>query len=84
MVKYVTTKELRTLLEDEAKVFAMFSSLSVKGKTSINELPVLCEFQKVFPDEILELPPEREIEFTIDLVPTARPISMALYRMSTT
>ena len=40
------------------------------------------EFKEVFPDEIPHLPPKREIEFSIDLVLGATPVSRALYRMS--
>jgi hypothetical protein len=40
------------------------------------------EFPEVFPDDITELPPEREVEFAIDLVPGMSPISIAPYRMS--
>jgi len=36
----------------------------------------------VFPDDITDLPPEREVEFAIDLVPGKSPISIAPYRMS--
>ena len=36
----------------------------------------------MFPEDIPEFPPEREIEFTIELVPGARPVSIAPYRMS--
>ncbi|XP_052736041.1 uncharacterized protein LOC108336753 [Vigna angularis] len=43
---------------------------------------VIEEFPEVFPDEILGLPPVREVEFTIDLVTTAAPISVQPYRMS--
>ena len=39
-------------------------------------------FPSVFPDDICELPPEREVEFIIDLVPGANPMSIAPYRMS--
>ena len=77
----LSTKEMRILLEDEAKMFAVFASLSVESKTSIEELPVVNEFLEVFPDDITELPPQREVEFTFDLVPGTRPISMAPYRM---
>ncbi|XP_058740934.1 uncharacterized protein LOC131613264 [Vicia villosa] len=83
LVGYLTTKELRALLEEEAKVFAIFASLCVAGKMSIIELPMVCEFPEVFPDNVSELPPEREIEFTIDLISGTRSISMAPYRMST-
>ena len=44
---------------------------------------MLQEFRDVFPDEILELPPKRDIDFTIELVPGAAPVSKAPYRMST-
>ena len=40
------------------------------------------EFPEVFPDDITDLPPEREVEFAINLVPGTSPISIALYRMS--
>lgn len=82
LVNYVITKELKILLKDEAKDFAMISSLFVEGKTSISEFLVVCEFPKVFPDDIFELPLEREVEFSIDLIPGMRPISMAPYQMS--
>lgn len=45
-------------------------------------IPVVDEFIDVFPDDIVVLPPEREIEFSIDLVPGTGPISRAPYRMS--
>ncbi|MCI42461.1 cellular nucleic acid-binding protein [Trifolium medium] len=45
-------------------------------------LPVVCEFPGVFPGDISDLPPEREVEFTIDLVPGTGPVSVAPYRMS--
>ena len=37
----------------------------------------------MFPDEILGIPPKRDIDFTIDLVPGAAPVSKTPYRMST-
>lgn len=45
--------------------------------------PVLQEFIDVFPDEILGMPPKRDINFHIDLIPGAEPISRAPYRMTT-
>ncbi|MCI57297.1 cellular nucleic acid-binding protein [Trifolium medium] len=48
----------------------------------MEELPVVCEFLDVFPEDVSDVPPEREVEFTIDLVPGTSPISMAPYQMS--
>ena len=51
-------------------------------KTSISDVPIACEFSNVFPDEVSGLPPHREIEFSIDVVPDTAPISMSPYRMA--
>ncbi|XP_024964873.1 uncharacterized protein LOC112505158, partial [Cynara cardunculus var. scolymus] len=50
----------------------------------LEDIPVVNKFQDVFPDELPGVPPEREIEFTIDLVPRAASISKASYRMAPT
>jgi hypothetical protein len=41
------------------------------------------EFEDVFPEELPGMPPERELEFTIDLRPGTKPIARTPYRMST-
>ncbi|GKD37673.1 hypothetical protein Tco_1257880 [Tanacetum coccineum] len=43
---------------------------------------IVQNFPNVFPDESSGLPPEREVEFTIELIHGAQPISKALYRMA--
>ena len=40
------------------------------------------EFMDVFPYEIPGLPPKKEIEFAIDLIPGADPVSISPYRMA--
>ncbi|XP_056690221.1 uncharacterized protein [Spinacia oleracea] len=45
-------------------------------------IPVVNEFSDVFPEEIPGMPPLRDVEFTIDLVPGTGPISKAPYRMA--
>ncbi|MCI93720.1 cellular nucleic acid-binding protein, partial [Trifolium medium] len=54
----------------------------MEEKTEVDALPVVREFVDVFLDDILDLPPEREVEFSNDIVPGTSPISMAPYRMS--
>ena len=53
-----------------------------KEGTMVDEIPVVTEFPDVFPDDIAGLPPEREVEFTIDLIPGTEPISIPPYRMA--
>ena len=48
----------------------------------ISKIPVVDEYADVFPDEIPELPPNRDIDFSIDLIPGAGPVSAAPYRMA--
>ncbi|KAL7262314.1 hypothetical protein ACSBR1_000652 [Camellia fascicularis] len=43
---------------------------------------VVCEYSDVFPKDLVSLPPHREIESSIDLVPGTTPISMAPYRFA--
>jgi hypothetical protein len=52
--------------------------------TSVKEIcniPVVCEFLDVFPDDLPSLPPDREVEFVIELKPGTAPISRRAYRM---
>ena len=47
----------------------------------LEDIPVVNEFPDVFPDELPRLPPDREIDFAIDLAPGTEPVSKAPYRM---
>ena len=48
---------------------------------AIEDLPVVCEFPDVFPDDLPGLPPDRDVEFKIELIPGTAPISRRPYRM---
>jgi hypothetical protein len=43
---------------------------------------VVRDFSDVFPEELPGMPPDREVEFVMDLLPGTAPISKRLYRMS--
>jgi hypothetical protein len=45
------------------------------------DIPVVCEFPDVFPEDLPGLPPERDVEFVIELKPGTAPISRRLYQM---
>ena len=55
---------------------------TVKEETLVDEIPVVREFLDVLPDDIAGLPPDREVEFTIDLIPGTEPISIIPYTMT--
>jgi hypothetical protein len=50
-------------------------------EAKLEDIPVVNEFMDVFPQELPGMPPDREIEFTIDLKPGTTPISQAPYKM---
>src|ERR1044072_7306329 len=70
------------VVNDGVVVVMLYSSTEVRGKAKSGELPIVNEFPEVFPEDVSELPPEREVEFAIDLTPGTSPVSMAPYRMS--
>ena len=43
---------------------------------------MLYEYEDVFPDELSELPPNRDVDFVIELHPSTSPISMTPHRMA--
>jgi hypothetical protein len=54
----------------------------VDGKFVGVNIRVVRDFPDVFPEELLGMPPDREVEFVIDLLPGTAPISKQPYRMS--
>jgi hypothetical protein len=49
--------------------------------SQLEEIPVVREFADVFPDELPGMPPDRDVEFVIELQPGTAPISKRPYRM---
>jgi hypothetical protein len=45
----------------------------------IQDIPVVCEFSDIFPKDLPGLPPERDVEFVIELKPGTAPISRRSY-----
>jgi hypothetical protein len=54
----------------------------VDGKFVCRNILVVRDFPDVFPEVLPRMPPDREVEFVIDLLPGTTPISKRLYRMS--
>ena len=51
------------------------------SESKLEDIPVVCEYADVFPDDLPGMPPDREIEFIIELQPGTAPISKRPYRM---
>ena len=50
----------------------------------VKNVPDVCDFPDVFPKGLLGIPPVRQVEFRIDLVPGATPVAKAPYRLAPT
>jgi hypothetical protein len=85
--------KLTTLNGNELE-FVTEPIVTAKGATNhlkLNQLdasqgpmvPVVNEFSNIFPEELPSMPPNRDIEFVIDLMPGTAPIYKRPYRMST-
>jgi hypothetical protein len=78
-----------TSLQGERVQVSTDMSTNAKGKTVINHLEekplenikVVCEYPDVFLEELPGMPPDRDIEFSIELLPGTAPISKRSYRM---
>ncbi|KAI3717828.1 hypothetical protein L1987_69691 [Smallanthus sonchifolius] len=54
-----------------------------KGKDkSLQDIPVIKDYPEVFPEDLPGLPPIRQVEFCIDLVPGANPMAKSPYRLA--
>ena len=49
--------------------------------TKLEDIPVVCKYAIVFPEDLPGMPPNKDIEFIIELQPGTTPISKRPYRM---
>ena len=56
-------------------------AIDVQPPLEIQDVQVVCEFPDVFPEELPGMPPDRNVEFVIELVPGTAPVSKRPYRM---
>ena len=86
VIRQITSLQLKRAVRKGCKSYAVTitdeASKTEIDKLKIENILVLKEFTNVFPEEIPGLPPRRELDFTIELVPGVVPSSKALYRMN--
>jgi hypothetical protein len=83
-VRQVSAMQLKKCIRKGCQVYAIQEmNLSEKeDNPKLEDFVVLHEFKDMFVDEKPKLPPRREIDFSIDLLPGLTPISKSPYRMS--
>ncbi|GJR75329.1 putative reverse transcriptase domain-containing protein [Tanacetum coccineum] len=55
---------------------------SLSEKKRLEDVPIVRDFPEVFPEDFPGLPPTRQVEFQIDLIPGAAPVARAPYRLA--
>jgi len=60
----------------------MDTRVDLERPRSVDEVPIVCEFPDVFPEELPGVPPVRQVEFSIDLVLGAAPIAKVPYLLA--
>eukprot|EP00253_Pinus_taeda_P034845 PITA_34845 len=83
-VRPIIASQLAKCIRKKCQIYAVQVGLtsSKNNKSTLENISVVHEFADVFPEEIPGLPPKRNLDFTIELVPGATPVSRAPYRMS--
>jgi hypothetical protein len=87
-IRYAMKSVLLTSLDGEQIEFAAAlpsvegCSVNQTNGESLEDIKVVCDYPDVFPDELPGMPPDREVEFVIDLLPGTAPISKRPYKMS--
>ncbi|XP_016192581.1 uncharacterized protein LOC107633473 [Arachis ipaensis] len=67
---------------EECQGYILLAANALGDAQNLDQIPVVRDFPEVFPDDIPEFSPQRKIEFAIELVPGAGPVSIAPYRMA--
>ena len=62
--------------------FLAYIQERIEEPGKIKDVLVVKEFKDVFPEELLGLPPHWDVEFSIEIMPGAGPISIPLYKIA--
>jgi hypothetical protein len=69
-----------TILNLPQREYNNSCAYAVEG-IKLKDIPIVCEYPDIFPDNLPGMPPDRDIEFVIELQTGTAPISKRTYRM---
>ena len=84
LLEVMSTMQAPRFLRKGCEAFLALVRASKRGQVNLEDILVIKEFLNVFPKELSSLPPEREVDLSIEVVHGATPISKAPYRMAPT
>ena len=64
----ISATTVRTMVQKGCEAYLEYVIDTKREKSSLLDIPTVCDYPDVFPEELLGLPPQREIEFAIDVV----------------
>ncbi|GJR66696.1 putative reverse transcriptase domain-containing protein [Tanacetum coccineum] len=73
-------KVIHILINGENLIIRVMEKKSDEKR--LEDIPIVREFPEVFPEDLHGLPPVRQVEFQIDLIPGATPVARAPYRLA--
>ncbi|GJW28750.1 reverse transcriptase domain-containing protein [Tanacetum coccineum] len=83
IISYTKTQEY--MLKGCPVFLANINTKETKDKSEkkqLKDVPIVQDFPYVFPEDLSGLPPTRQVEFQIDLIPGAAPVARAPYRLA--
>ncbi|GJX14447.1 putative reverse transcriptase domain-containing protein [Tanacetum coccineum] len=81
-LKVISCIKTRKYIEQGCHLFLAQVTKKKSKEKRMEDVPVICDFPEVFPEELLGLPPLRQVEFQINLRPGAAPVARAPYRLA--
>ena len=80
-IREISALQMERPLRKGCKVFVVYimNINENNNKLKLEDIPVLKEFEDIFPEEVPGIPLKRDIDFTIDLIPEVVPASKYPY-----
>ena len=66
--RVIFTSTARTMVRKGCEAYLTYVIDTKKVEPSLSDIPTVCDYPDVFPEELPGLPPQRKIEFAIDVV----------------
>nr|GEW08790.1 putative reverse transcriptase domain-containing protein [Tanacetum cinerariifolium] len=81
-LKVISCIKARKYIERGSQLFLAQVTETEPVKKQLQDVPVICNFPEVFPDDLPGLPPPRKVEFKIELIPSDAPVARTPYRLA--
>nr|GFB39069.1 hypothetical protein [Tanacetum cinerariifolium] len=81
-IELVSSMKVKKYVDCESYLFVAQVIENEPAERCLEDVPVIFKFLDVFPEDLLGLPPPRQVEFEIELVPGVAPVARTPYRLA--